>query len=199
MNTSTPSGGISLCLPGKIFCHRLPVYLLSYKTQPHRLWVTYWKCKWHTRPVHMRLYWTHLYRPSAGRDGPLPSSSSSSITHSLTLGVFIWSTPVANKKSWYLMWSWMQCLYLMTNFHSSKLVLSLPPSPSGSLVVIVTSINTPANLLCPSRLSLSLSLSLSPISMIVTDDRWHVITARVDRQEEDVSQCVIFCLPQKHF
>lgn len=53
-----------------------------------------------------------------------------------------------------------------------KLVLSLPPSPSGSLVVIVTSINTPAKLSGPP----CLSDFLPPISVIVTDDRWHVIT-----------------------
>lgn len=46
-------------------------------------------------------------------------------------------------------WAFMRSLHLMTNFHSSTLMLSLPPSPSRSLVVIVTSINTPAKLSGP--------------------------------------------------
>lgn len=114
--------------------------------------------------------------PSAGRGSPyqfvfnlLDSSSSSSIRDPLALNVLTWSSHAkicSLKPAWYLMLSCVQFLYTMTSFHSSKLVLSLPPSPSGSLVVIVTPINTPAKLFGPSCLPLFLlPLFLLPPSL----------------------------------
>lgn len=76
-------------------------------------------------------------------------------------------------------------------------LLSLPPSPGGSLVVMVTSINTPAKLSGPPRLP----LLLPPIPVTVTEDWWHVITAgdtsRKKANTEDVSRCVRHSL--QHF
>lgn len=67
----------------------------------------------------------------------------------------------------------VRCRAVCDFLHLMTKLLSLPPSPGGSLVVMVTSINTPAKLSGPPRLP----LLLPPIPVTVTEDWWHVITA----------------------
>ena len=179
--------------PERIVCHRLPVSLLSYKTHPDGLWVTKQICKTAYRARRICVYTPHTHKH----------------THTHTqcrarrlISICVRVHPVQSQTHWWRSAAlnrldvrcWAVCDFfslLMTK------LLSLPPSPGGSLVVMVTSINTPAKLSGPPRLP----PLLPPIPDTLTEDRWHVITAgdtsRKKANTEDASRRVRHSL--KHF
>lgn len=134
-------------------------------------------------PTCMSPFWT--YKPSVIYLFILQTSSSSSLFRdTFTLGKLTcilvpnWTISTYETTS-HSAWAFLRSLHLMTNFHSSTLMLSLPPSPSRSLVVIVTSINTPAKLSGPTGsppLTFSCFHFCNIQRLCVKENRWYVIT-----------------------